>query len=268
VYRNIAEKFREQAADLNIKTVTTADVRRWIANRERQSENVAYNFLKVMRGIMRAAIDLGLRDDDPTEGIRARPKDTGGYHTWTVDEVERFEARHPVGSKARRALALMLYLGVRRSDAVKLGRQHERLIDGEEFIKFAPTKQRRGKAPKELTLAILPELRRELDAGPSGELCYLVTEFGRPFTAAGFGGWFARRCREAGVPGRAHGLRKAGATLAAEGGATVKQLMAIYGWATAKEAIHYTEKADNKRMAADAMPLIAAGLKQQRKVSK
>ncbi|HUC50698.1 MAG TPA: hypothetical protein VMA30_15055, partial [Xanthobacteraceae bacterium] len=28
-----------------------------------------------------------------------------GYHTWTEDEVRRFEARYPVGSKARLALA-------------------------------------------------------------------------------------------------------------------------------------------------------------------
>jgi hypothetical protein len=34
-----------------------------------------------------------------------------------------------------------------------------------------------------------------------GGLTYLTTEFGRPFTAAGFGGWFRRRCNEAGLRG-------------------------------------------------------------------
>jgi hypothetical protein len=48
-------------------------------------------------------------------------------------------------------------------------------------------------------------------------------------------------CIDAGVPGRAHGLRKAGATIAAENGATVRQLMAIFGWKTLVRAELYTE---------------------------
>ena len=47
---------------------------------------------------------------------------TDGFHTWTPDEVKQFEAHHKIGTKARLALALMLYLGVRRGDAVTLGR--------------------------------------------------------------------------------------------------------------------------------------------------
>jgi hypothetical protein len=46
--------------------------------------------------------------------------------------------------------------------------------------------------------------------------------------------WFRDRCVEAGVPGRAHGLRKAGACIAEENGATTPQLMAMFGWRTAK----------------------------------
>lgn len=47
-----------------------------------------------------------------------------GYHTWTVEEVRQFEQRHPVGSKARLALALLAFTGQRRSDVVRLGKQH------------------------------------------------------------------------------------------------------------------------------------------------
>ena len=54
----------------------------------------------------------------------------------------------------------------------------------------------------------------------------------------------------------AHGLRKAGATIAAENGATEQQLMAIYGWTTGKEAARYTRQANKKRLAGDAMCLI------------
>jgi integrase len=49
-----------------------------------------------------------------------------GWHSWTIEEIEQFEARHPVGTKARLALALLIYTGQRRSDIVRLGRQHVR----------------------------------------------------------------------------------------------------------------------------------------------
>lgn len=62
-------------------------------------------------------------------------------------------------------------------------------------------------------------------------MTYLVTAFGRPFTANGFGNKFRDWCNEAGLPHcAAHGLRKAGATIASDNGATTSELMAIYGW--------------------------------------
>jgi hypothetical protein len=48
-------------------------------------------------------------------------------------------------------------------------------------------------------------------------------------------------------------LRKVGATIAANNGATDDQLMAIFGWATKKQSGHYTRNADRKRFAGKAM---------------
>ena len=48
-----------------------------------------------------------------------------GYYTWTEEDVEKFEAHWPIGTRPRLAMAIMLYLGVRRSDAVLIGRKHE-----------------------------------------------------------------------------------------------------------------------------------------------
>jgi integrase len=65
---------------------------------------------------------------------------------------------------------------------------------------------------------------------------------------------FALWCDEAGLPHcSAHGLRKAGATLAAENGASAHELMSIFGWLTIKEAERYTKAAEQKRLAARAM---------------
>ena len=174
-----------------------------------------------------------------------------GYHTWTLEEVRKFEVHHPVGSKARLALALLLFTGQRRSDITRLGRQH---VSGS-TITFTQFKGRNRK-PKRLTLPILPVLQRIMYASPCGDMTFLVNELGRPFTDAGFGNWFHDRCVEAGVPGRAHGLRKAGATIAANNGATAHQLMAIFGWTTLKMAERYTREVDQRRLAETAMRLL------------
>ena len=56
-----------------------------------------------------------------------------------------------------------------------------------------------------------------------------------------------------------HGLRKAGATIAAENGASAHMLMAIFGWTTLKQAEVYTRAAQQKLLAASGMALIALG---------
>ena len=108
-----------------------------------------------------------------------------------------------------------------------------------------------------LEVPLLPVLRAAIDACPSTHLTFLVTERGQPFTSNGFGNKMKDWCKEAGLPHcSSHGLRKAGATLAAENGATERQLMAMFGWRTSKMAEHYTRKAEQKRLAGGAMHLI------------
>jgi len=60
-------------------------------------------------------------------------------------------------------------------------------------------------------------------------------------------------CDKAGVSKSAHGLRKARAIELAEGGATVNELMAYFGWETASEAIRYTKAAQQKTLAIGAV---------------
>jgi integrase len=104
---------------------------------------------------------------------------------------------------------------------------------------------------------ILPPLAAALTAGPSGDLTFLVTQYGKPFTANGFGNWFRDRCNEAGLPHcTAHGLREAGATILAENGATTAQLTAVYDWSTSNQAEVYIRAANRTRLAGQAMPLL------------
>ena len=207
--------------------------------------------VKVLRQLFRWAVDQDHMPANPAHDLTRIEHHTQGHHTWTPDEVARFERRHPVGVKARLALALLLWTGLRRSDVILLGKQHVR--DGS--FKLLLTKNRARK-PVTVEAPLLPELQRIIATSPCGELTYLVNNYGRPFTVAGFGNWFRDRCVEAGVPGRAHGLRKAGAATAAENGATPHQLMAIFGWLTLREAERYAREASRKRLANDAMKLL------------
>jgi hypothetical protein len=88
-----------------------------------------------------------------------------------------------------------------------------------------------------------------------GDLTFLTTGYGRPFVKEGFGYWFREACTAAKCPGSAYGLRKAGAVRAAENGATVPQLMAIFGWTTEKMAALHTRVADRKRLGMDGAAL-------------
>ena len=113
-------------------------------------------------------------------------------------------------------------------------------------------------ALKLFSIPVLPELKVVIAATPTGNLAFLVTAFGKPFTSNGFGNWFRKQCDAAGLKHcSAHGLRKAGAALAAENGATERQLMAIFGWTTMKEASRYTRAARQKVLAASGMKLLS-----------
>ena len=61
-------------------------------------------------------------------------------------------------------------------------------------------------------------------------MTFLVTEFGKPYSVAGFGNRFRDWCDQAGLKHcSAHGLRKALATELANNGATAHEIMAVTG---------------------------------------
>lgn len=215
--------------------------------------------LKALRQLFAWAKEAGIATGNPAREVPYLSSGSEGFHTWSIDEVHAFEAAHPIGTKARLAMALLLYTGVRRSDVVKLGPNMER--DG--VLIFAETKgakirsRKRAKGSKLRELPILPELRAALDATPLGSRTYLVTEFNKPFTAPGFGNRFRKWCDDAGLTHcAAHGLRKAGATIAAQNLATEHQLMAIFGWESPKQAALYTRNVNRHRLVATAMHLL------------
>lgn len=209
--------------------------------------------LKALRALFRWAVendDIDWVESNPALGVSIIKYRTKGHHSWTITEVEQYEARHPLGSQARLALDILLYTAGRREDVPRLGRQH---LTPNGRLQFTQAKNEH-RAPVEIDIPVHPDLDTSINATPSGHLAFLVTQFGKPFTANGFGNKFKDWCRQADLPHcSAHGVRKATAARLAERGATPHEIMAITGHRTLEEVERYTRAASRAVLADSGM---------------
>jgi integrase len=227
---------------------------RVLRDRKAHVPDGANNRLQALRRVFNWALQSDLKgvSINPARNVPYLKRTGSGWHSWSIEEIQQFEKRHAIGTRARLALALLIYTGVRRSDVVRLGRQHVRAG----WLRFTTAKNA-ARRPIKVEIPILPALQKVLDQSPVGDLTFLVTERGQPFTLNGFSNKMRQWCNEAELPHcSAHGLRKASASIAAENGATEDQLMAIFGWLRQAQAAHYTKGARRKTLAGDAMKLL------------
>jgi integrase len=239
VFRHIVDSAGFQpAAKITSATIMVA--------RDRRTAIQAKHFLSAVRGLFRWAFRARLVKSDPTVGVNDLPlPKNDGHVPWSDGDVAAYEARWPLGTPQRVWFDVLAYTGLRRGDAVRLGRQH--LRNGIATIKTEKT----GSV---VTLPILATLAETLSAGPCGDLTFIAGMNGRPLTKESFGNLFRQACREAGLINRsAHGLRKAAATRAAEHGATEAELEAIFGWSGGRMASLYTRTANRQRLSIAAM---------------
>jgi integrase len=246
--KNILERFRNEHGDKRITALQPQHVQNMVYARARKPQS-ANNFLKTLRSLMGYCIETQLLTTNPTQGVKAITIKTEGYRTWGEDDIEAFQRAHPIGTRPRLALALLLYSAQRRSDVVTLGRQH---------LRAGALHLRQSKTKRSLVIPVHPELQRVLDATPSEHLTFLVTQSGQPFSAAGFTNWFRKQCKAAGLPVglSVHGLRKAACRRFAEAGCSANLIAAVSGHRSLREVQRYTEAADQARMARSAMATI------------
>jgi len=246
---NIFTHVLETAGAQPFAKITTSVI---MAGRDRRANTPAQarHFLNAMRGLFRWALKVRLVKIDPTAGVDDPPRpQSEGFAPWSEDDIAAYESRWPIGTRQRVWIDVLIYTGLRRGDAVRFGRQHVR--NGVGTIKTEKT-------GTEVTLPILPVLDATLKAGPCGDLTFIAGENGRPLTKESFGNLFRKACRDAGLHNRsAHGLRKSAATRAANAGATVAELEAIFGWQGGTMAALYTRAADRRRLAQGAMHKLA-----------
>jgi integrase len=258
-YRPFIEQFRTDHGEKRVATFQRQHVMKGMANRA-ETPVQANKWLRMVKALMHFAIAEGLRDDDPTLAIKNLRQKSGGYHEWTEEEIAQFETRHPIGTRPRLAQALLLHTAQRRSDVIRIGRQHVR--DGILYMRKGRTDDmRQKKTSTELQIPIHADLQAVLDATPSDHLTFIVTELGKPFTAAGFGNWFREQCETAGLKGcSAHGLRHAACARLADAGCTPHEIMAISGHKNLAEVERYTQRASQKRLAKMAMAKVSGTL--------
>jgi integrase len=221
-----------------------------VDGRERRAKPPAQarNFLDVMRGLFAWAVEAQHVKADPTNGVKNPPRKKGqGFKPWTEADVEAYYHRWPLGTHERVWLDVLLYSGLRRGDVVRYGRQHVRNGIGKMRLE-------KGSETVEVTLPILPVLAQALAVGPCGDLTFIIGKQGRPLTKESFGNAFKEACVAAGILDKsAHGVRKIAATTAANNGATVSQLKALFGWESDSTPALYTKAADRERLARESV---------------
>jgi integrase len=243
-YRGIIGRFRCEHGDKRIAKLERRNVIAMLDAKAR-TPAAARDFLGCLRVLIRYAIDIGLRESDPTLGLKTAKHKGDGFRTWSEDDIAAFQSHHPIGTKPRLALELLLHTAQRRADVIRLGPQH---------VRGGVLSIRQQKTAKTLAIPVSPALAAALDATPCKHLTFLVTEDGKPFEAMAFTKWFRRCCNAAGLQGySAHGLRKAACRRLAEAGCSANEIAAISGHASLREVERYTRAADQARMARNAM---------------
>jgi integrase len=224
--------------------------------------NAQKNWSKALVGFFKFAVPAGLIDQSPMAGVvRDKAERSDGFIAWSEDDLAKYRAFWPLGTRQRLAVEIMVNLGLRRSDACRIGPAD---IKGGYLVDFVPQKTK-GSTGVKLTLPIRPELADAIAAmSVVSTRTFMVGEargrVGQPFkTGESFGNWMRVQCDAAGLPDcTSHGLRKLAAIRLAMAGATVPQLCKVFGWSSPAMAQVYVDQADQMRMADEAMSLLDA----------
>ncbi|SDQ27780.1 tyrosine-type recombinase/integrase [Pseudovibrio sp. Tun.PSC04-5.I4] len=217
-----------------------------------ETPEAANHRLRSISTMFNWAVEVGLAGNNPAEHVKKIKNYSEGHHALTQQEIAQFLERHPKGTKAHLAMQIFRYTGLRISDTARLGRQHLYTINTEDGpqlrFKIAPQKSSKlQRMPVAIDLPVLPPLAEALEGIDHSHLTFLITEWNRPYSVKGLGNRMRNWFDMAGLPHcSAHGIRKAGAVLAAENGATSNQLLSMFGWTKLEQAELYTRMAQRK----------------------
>jgi len=242
------ERFKADHGDKRVKTLERKHVQKIVSDKA-TTPSAANRLLGMIHMLMRHAVETGLRKDDPTIGVRKMREKRGGFATWEESQIDAFLSHHGAGSRPHVAMCLLLYTGQRRSDIVRMGRQHIR--DGVLTI----VQQKTGQV---VDIPLHHDLKELVDSLPLDNLSFITGERGKPMTPESFTNWFRDMVQAVvGPDGKRllpdglspHGLRKATCRRLAEAGCSPHEIMSISGHKTLSEVTRYTQAASRKQLA-------------------
>ena len=109
---NILSHVLDKAGDVPYQAITKKVI---TASRDERAATPAQagNFLKTMRGVFNWAVDAEYIEKNPCDGVKA-PKlnNSLGFEAWTEEDVDKYEAKWPEGTKERVWLHVLLYTGL------------------------------------------------------------------------------------------------------------------------------------------------------------
>ena len=215
-YRGIFERFRRNHGTKKIASIQTVHVNSLI-DELADKPAAAKHFRLRLKALMDFAIGAGYRTDNPVVNAKRVKHRDKGIRPWTEQDIADFRARWPVSSPQRVAFEILLHTGLRRSDAVRLGRQHvRRYPDGDRFV----IKTKKSQETVELVIPQHPVLRSFIAQIPASQLTYIMTAHGAPRSEKAFTNWIREAAAAAGLPANSspHGLRKAACRRLADAG--------------------------------------------------
>jgi integrase/recombinase XerD len=245
--RNVLDEICEQHGN---KPVAMQPKHIRILRDEKPTPVAANARLAGLRALFQWAVEKDMTPNDPTREVKRVKHFSEGHHTWTRDEIKKWEDYYPIGTRQRLAVALPLYTAGRREDTIRLGPPH---------LQNGRLVYRQGKfehnMPNDLDVPIHPDLAQIIAATPTGLLTFLVNDHGKPFTDDHFSRTFKQWRDKAGLPERCvpHGLRKACATYLIDKGCSADEVMAITGHRSYQEVMLYSRKRDRAKLADSAM---------------
>ena len=255
--RAILERFRAEYGERPVATMKPHHMD-FILAKMSATPAAAFNLRKRLIPVFRLAVKLGWLTVNPAELSDPAPYQARGHHTWTEEEIAKFNEHDELGSIAYRAMTLMLWTGAARADAVKLGWfSIKQTADGER-LQYTRQKTGRMKNPVLISIPIAPELRELLDTLPKSAGTFLQTVEGKKRSEKSLTGDMRRWCDAAGLSEcTPHGLRKAIARRMAEAGAAPHMIGAVTGHKTLSEVQRYTEAASRDRLGTAGIGLIS-----------
>lgn len=242
-YLRILELLAAEHGDKLMVDLERRHIRR-IRDARAETPGAANNILRMIKIICNFAVEDDIITHSPA--AKMRELKVGEWRSWTDDELAKFEARWEHGTMQRRAYALALYTGQRKSDLVNMTQAHR--ANGEVRVK-------QSKTDAELWIPEHPDLTHELSLGWHEHDSMLTTTEGNPFDPVYFGAWFADAIDAADLPDDCvlHGLRKAAARTLADAGCTEREIMSITGHVTTQMVTMYVKAADQRKRAKRAM---------------